>query len=127
MLKTNLTSSTGFMPLLMAQPFISRPVFLQRLLCPHLFPLTLSSLLPRGVITPACLSHLHYWLPSSSSYTSHSFISSLHNIRDLFFPPTVSSFFDLPQFPTCTDNTCNHFSSFSLLFRFSTTRLDGRR
>ena len=41
----------------------------------------------RSVVTPACLWHLHRWLPSSSSHACLSLASSLHYIRDLFFHP----------------------------------------
>lgn len=45
---------------------------------------------PHWLGTLAWQLHLHHWLPVSSSYTSWSFTSSLHNIRQRFIFPTHS-------------------------------------
>lgn len=97
-LETNLTPlSPGFMPLLMTQPFPRSPDTEAKycfrdpssilLHCPHYY-------WDNSPPLPVC--HVH--LPFNSSYTSPSLTSSLHNIRDLFFPPIVCPLFGL-SFP----------------------------
>lgn len=103
----------SFMPSLLAQPFTSSPDTEYSEYCfasetsPQLpffpashFPHCLPPLRP--VITPAFLSHLHHWLPSSSSHSCFSFTSSLYYIRDLFFLFTFPSSF-ASQSAICTE------------------------